>query len=43
MIMRWMDDYTAFAHLPDELAFANHTLYKFINSVGGGDMVEGGG
>ncbi|KIY98973.1 hypothetical protein MNEG_8988 [Monoraphidium neglectum] len=40
MIMRWMDDYTAFAHLPDELAFANHTLYKFINSVGGGDMVE---
>jgi hypothetical protein len=42
MITRWMDTFTAFAHLPDELAFANHTLYKFLNDVGGRDMVEGG-
>jgi hypothetical protein len=41
MITRWMDTFTAFAHLPDELAFANHTLYQFINNVGGHDMVEG--
>ena len=41
MLTRWMDTYEAFANLPDELAFANHTLYKFINDVGGFDMVEG--
>jgi len=41
MLMRWMDTYTAFANLPNELVFANHTMYKFINDVGGHDMVEG--
>ena len=42
MITRWMDSYNAFAELPDDLAFANNTLYEFINDVGGHDMVEGG-
>jgi hypothetical protein len=41
MITRWMDVYTAFAHLPNELSFANQTMYEFINDVGGRDMVEG--
>lgn len=27
--------------MPEELAFANNTLYTFINDVGGNDMVEG--
>lgn len=40
MITRWMDAYDAFSNLPDELSFANHTLFKFINDVGGRDMVS---
>lgn len=41
MVSRYIDAYTAFAALPDSLAYANHTLYEFINDVGGNDMVEG--
>lgn len=33
--------YDAFSRVPEELAFANNTLYTFINDVGGNDMVEG--
>lgn len=33
--------YNAFAHLPDELAYANHTLYTYIHDIGGNDMVDG--
>ncbi|KAI8474715.1 MAG: hypothetical protein J3K34DRAFT_518018 [Monoraphidium minutum] len=41
MITRWIDLYQAFCNLPDELVFANHSSYDFVNNVGGRDMVEG--
>lgn len=41
MITRWIDTYQAFANLPDNLCLANHTLYAFLDQVGGHDMIEG--
>ena len=41
LVTRYIDTFTAFASLPDALAFANHSTYEFVQDVGGNDMVEG--